>query len=111
MMNNIYLNGQVIGQASTDATVEVIVNGNIIQTADMKETPQINITVDGPVKKVSSNVGDITVNGDVEQVSAQTGDIECGNVAGDASNQTGDIKCQNVAGDVSTTMGDIKYRK
>lgn len=124
----IIINGQVYdGNSVSISGNKVIIDGKNCTPKDAKE---INITVNGDIKKLSVDVcntlkikgkcgevktksGDIDIVGDVtKNVSTMSGDVEIeGNVTGGVKTMSGDVDCKNIGGSVKTTSGDIKHRK
>ena len=125
-MSTITINGVTYQSGNSIVAVgnKVMIDGKDV-TPDAKV---ISITVDGSIDSISADYCQkIAVNGNVKSITTQSGDIECkdvtgsvktmsgdveaGNVGGDISTMSGDVKCGTVAGSVKTTSGDIKNAK
>lgn len=93
----------------------VITNGTIFidgkdVTPDSKE---INISVVGDIEELKVDAcNKVSVEGNVKSISTQSGDIEVsGDVHGSISTMSGDVDCNKVSGSVSTISGDIKHKR
>lgn len=117
-MTKIIRNGNYIS-ISGGGTIN-ITDGNILvdgkpldelNVADVNEK-EINITIQGEVDHIDIDYCNrITVNGNVKRVKTNQGDIDItGDVDGDVHTNMGDVTCGNIKGDCHTNMGNIRRR-
>lgn len=117
-MTKIIRNGNYIS-ISGGGTIN-ITDGNILvdgkpldelNVSDVNEK-EINITIQGEVDHIDIDYCNrITVNGNVKRVKTNQGDIDItGDVDGDVHTNMGDITCGNIKGDCHTNMGNIRRR-
>lgn len=117
-MTKIIRNGNYIS-ISGGGTIN-ITDGNILvdgkpldelNVSDVNEK-EINITIQGEVDHIDIDYCNrITVNGNVKRVKTNQGDIDItGDVDGDVHTNMGDVTCGNIKGDCHTNMGNIRRR-
>jgi hypothetical protein len=109
-MSTITINGNTYsGNSIVVTNGKVVINGKDV-TPDSKE---INIFVVGDIEQLKVDDCDkISVNGNVKSISTQSGDVEVtGDVDGSISTMSGDVDCENVQGSISTMSGDVKHRR
>ena len=85
-----------------------MVNGKDI-TPDSKE---INISVVGNIEQLKVDFcNKVSVEGNVKSISTQSGDVEVtGDVDGNIQTMSGDVDCGHVQGSISTMSGNVKHR-
>lgn len=108
-MSIITINGNTFSGSNIIVTNgKVLINGKDV-TPDSKE---INISVVGNIEQLKVDAcNKVNVEGNVKSISTQSGDVEVsGDVDGSISTMSGDIDCGHVKGSVSTMNGDIKHR-
>ena len=110
-MNTISINGVNISSSGniTVANGKVFVNGKDV-TPDSKE---INISVVGDIEQLKVDAcNKISIEGSVKSISTQSGDVEVtGDVDGSISTMSGDVDCGHIQGSVSTMSGDVKHKR
>ena len=110
----IQINGKTFyGNNLNISNGKIIIDGKVQSSLSDFDEKEINITIEGDVVEVSTEIGNITVNGNVSKnVKNTNGDINVsGSVGGDVKITNGSVECGNVNGDVDTTNGNIKYKK
>lgn len=117
-MTKIIRNGNYTS-ISNGGTISII-NGKVLvdgkpldqlNVSDVNEK-EINITIQGEVDHIDIDYCNrITVNGNVKRVKTNQGDIDItGDVDGDVHTNMGDVTCGNIKGDCHTNMGNIRRR-
>lgn len=122
-MSTIIQNGKVIHVNGTLSMTngQWYVNGKPVNLADLakeqsdQDTKSPNITIELHDCQIDHLDVDycntITINGDVKRVKTNSGDIRIsGNVDGDVHTNMGDIDCGDIHGDCHTNMGNIRRK-
>ena len=93
---------------------KVLVDGKPLDQLNVSDVneKEINITIQGEVDHIDIDYCNrITVNGNVKRVKTNQGDIDItGDVDGDVHTNMGDVTCGNIKGDCHTNMGNIRRR-
>jgi hypothetical protein len=109
-MSTITINGNTYsGNSIVVSNGKVIINGKDV-TPDSKE---INISVKGDIEKLEVDAcNKISVEGSVKNIKTQSGDVDVtGDVDGNIQTMSGDVECAMVGGSISTMSGDVKHRR
>jgi hypothetical protein len=109
-MSTITINGNTYsGNSIVVTNGKVVISGKDV-TPDSKE---INISVVGDIEQLKVDAcNKVSVEGSVKSISTQSGDVEVtGDVDGSISTMSGDVDCGHVQGSISTMSGDVKHRR
>ena len=109
-MSTIKINGNIhSGNSIVITNGRVVINGKDV-TPDSKD---INISVVGDIEQLKVDYcNKVSIEGSVKTIATQSGDIEVtGDVDGNISTMSGDVDCGHVQGSVSTMSGSIKHSK
>jgi hypothetical protein len=109
-MSTITINGNTYsGNSIVVTNGKVVINGKDV-TPDSKE---INISVVGNIEQLKVDAcNKVSVEGSVKSISTQSGDVEVtGDVDGSISTMSGDVDCNMVGGSISTMSGDVKHKR
>lgn len=114
IMSTVIINGKQFdvphGSNVSVSGNKVYVNGKLLEDCNKIKDKDIYITVNGDMKSLTVDNGDVHVAGNVDTVTCDTGDINIkGDVSGNVSTDTGDIRCGNVGGNVKTDTGDVSH--
>lgn len=116
-----------ISNVTFDTKTKIIVNGEsfegyklqifsnndigyvVIDTIQVMKALEINIKIDGPVKKLSQSIGKTSVNGNVDDITTTTGNVLVTGNSKHINNTTGIISVgKNSNGYVNTVSGNVK---
>jgi hypothetical protein len=81
----------------------------VIDTVQVIKALEINIKIDGPVKKLSQSIGKTNVNGNVDDITTTTGNVLITGNSKHINNTSGIISVgENSNGYVNTVSGNVK---
>lgn len=109
-MNKITINANTYsGNSVVITSGKVAINGKNV-TLDSKE---INISVVGNIEQLKVDAcNKVSIEGNVKSISTQNGDVNVtGDVNGNISTMSGDIDCEHVQGSISSMSGDVKHKR
>ena len=109
-MNVITINGNIYsGNSIVVTNGKVVINGKDATP----ENKEINISVVGNIEQLKVDACNrVSVEGSVKSISTQSGDVEVtGDVDGNISTMSGDVDCGMVGGSISTMSGDVKHKR